>query len=72
MRAELTEYLDSLGDPCKSVLEQLHYDFAVDQVFKVARQEKRQFFSALHAVSVAHRGQADAVRYLNPLRALDN
>lgn len=66
-RDDIAAVVHSLADACKGVLEQLRYEFVVDQVVKVAKQEKRRFFSAPHAISTSSHRKADAERYLSTL-----
>lgn len=64
-RDDIAAVVHSLGDSCKGALEQLRFEFVVDEVVAIAKQEKRQFFSALHAVSSSSPRKAEAVQYLN-------
>ena len=66
-RDDIAAVVYSLGDSCKGVLEQLRYEFVVGQVVAVAKQEKRRFFAALHAVSAGTPLQAEAMHYLSTL-----
>lgn len=66
-RDDIAAVAYTLGDSCKTVLEQLRYEFDVDQVVNVAKREKRRFFSALHAIATNSPRKADAEHYLSGL-----
>ncbi len=66
-RDDIAAVAYTLGDSCKTVLEQLRYEFDVDQVVNVAKREKRRFFSALHAIATNSPRKADAEHYLSSL-----
>lgn len=66
-RDDIAAVAYTLGDSCKTVLEQLRYEFDVDQVVSVAKREKRRFFSALHAIATNSPRKADAEHYLSSL-----
>ncbi len=66
-RDDIAAVAYTLGDSCKTVLEQLRYAFDVDQVVNVAKREKRRFFSALHAIATNSPRKADAEHYLSSL-----
>lgn len=66
-RDDIAAVAYSLGDSCKSVLEQLRYEFEVDQVVNVAKREKRRFFAALHAIATNSPRKADAEHYVHSL-----
>lgn len=66
-RDDIAAVAYTLGDSCKTVLEQLRYEFDVDQVVNVAKREKRRFFSALRAIATNSPRKADAEHYLSSL-----
>lgn len=66
-RDDIAAVAYSLGDSCKSVLEQLRYEFDVDQVVNVAKREKRRFFAALHAIATNSPRKTEAEHYVASL-----